>query len=94
MRSLRWAAELAVSNDAAKSLLGVKQLEALRDSELLTAVEQRFIDAALNVTIQIPRQAIAQAAGDVNVVLEAGANDGGETPVPSEEGEHGGEAEI
>jgi hypothetical protein len=94
MRILRWAAELAVSNDAGKSRLGLQELEALRDSKLLTSVEQGFIDAALKATIEIPRQAIDQSAEDVNVVLEADANDGGETPVPSEEGEQGEEADI
>jgi hypothetical protein len=94
MRSLRWAAELAVSNDAAKSRLGVQELQALRDSKLLTLVEQGFIDAALRATIEIPRKAIDQSAGEVNVILEADANAAGETPVPSEEGGHGGEAEI
>ena len=77
MRSLRWAAELAVSNDAAKSRLGVQELQALRDSKLLTLVEQGFIDAALRATIEIPRKAIDQSAGEVNVILEADANAAG-----------------
>jgi hypothetical protein len=90
MRSLRWAAELAVSNDAAKSRLGVQELQALRKSELLTEVEQGFIDAALEVTIEIPHQAIERSGGKVEVIIEADANTAGETPVPSEEGERGG----
>ena len=94
MRSVRWAAELGVSNDADKALLGVVQLEALRKSKLITSIEQEFIDAALNVTIKIPRQVIEQSAEQVNVVLEASANAAGETPVPSEEGEQGGKADI
>jgi hypothetical protein len=94
MRNLRWAAELAVSNETAKSRLGLQELEALWTSELLTDVEQGFIDAALKATIEIPRQAIAQSAGEVKVILEADANAAGETPVPSEEGGQGEEAEI
>ncbi len=94
MRNLRWAAELGVSNDAAKSLLGIKQLEVLRESKLLTNVEQEFIDAALKVAVQDPHEAIAQAAGEVNVIVEVGANAAGETPVPSEEGEQGEEADV
>jgi hypothetical protein len=94
MRNLRWAAELAVSNETAKSRLGLQELEALRDSELLTDVEQGFIDAALKVTIEIPHQAIVQSAGEVKVILEADANAAGETPVPSEEGGQGEESEI
>lgn len=94
MRSLRWAAELGVSNDAAKSLLGIKQLEVLRESKLLTDVEQEFIDAALKVAVQIPRQAIAQAGQEVNVIVEVSPNAARETPVPSEEGERGEEADV
>jgi hypothetical protein len=94
MRNLRWAAELAVSNDAAKARLGVRELEALRDSKMLTPIEQGFIYAALKVTVEIPRQAIAESAGDVDVVLEASANAAGETLVFSEEGERGEEADI
>jgi len=94
MRSLRWAAELSVSNDAAKSLLGLRQLNALSDSELLTSVEQRFIDAALNTTIETPRAAITRSSGDVQVILVPDANAAGETPVSSEEGKHGEGAEI
>lgn len=94
MRSLRWAAELAVSNDADEALLGVVQLEALRKSKLISPIEQEFVDAALNVAIKGPRQAIEHAADQVNVVLKASANVAGETLVPSEEGEHGEEAGI
>ena len=94
MRNLRWAAELAVSNDAATALLGVRELEALRDSKMLTPIEQGFIYAALKVTVEIPRQAIAESAGDVDVVLEASANAVGGILVFSEEGERGEEADI
>lgn len=90
MRNLRWAAELAVSNETAKSRLGVQELHALRKSELLTDVEQEFIDAALEVTIEIPHQAIERSRGGAEVIIEADANAAGETPVPSEEGEQGG----
>ena len=94
MRNVRWAAELAVSNDADEALLGVVQLEALRKSKLISPIEQEFVDAALNVAIKGPRQAIEHAADQVNVVLKASANVAGETLVPSEEGEHGEEAGI
>jgi hypothetical protein len=85
MRNLRWAAELAASNDAAKARLGVRQLKALRNSEMLTPTEQAFVYAALEVTIKVPRQAIAQSAEDVEVVAEASTNVAGETLVSSEE---------
>jgi hypothetical protein len=93
MRNLRWAAELAASNDAAKARLGVQELKALRDSKMLTPVEQGFVYAALDATIKVPRQVIAQYAEDVEVVVEAGTNVAGETLVSSEEG-HGEEANI
>jgi|HubBroStandDraft_6_1064221.scaffolds.fasta_scaffold584242_1 hypothetical protein len=66
-RNLRWAAELAVSEDAAKARLGLQELAALRDSRLLTLSEEGFIDAALHAVIEIPRQAIARAAGDIEI---------------------------
>jgi hypothetical protein len=94
MRNLRWAAELAVSNDAAKARLGIQELEALRDSKMLTPIEQAFIYAALDVTIEVPRQAIAQSTKDVEVVLKASANVAGETLVSSKEGEQGEETDI
>jgi len=93
MRNLRWAGELAVSNDAAKALLGVRELEALRDSKMLTPVELEFVIAALKVAIGDPLKAIAGAAGDVDVVLEAGANASDGTLVSSE-GDQGEEADI
>jgi hypothetical protein len=94
MRILRWAAELAVSNDAAKARLGIQELEALRDSEMLTSAEQVFIYAALAAAIEVPRQAIAQSAKDVEVVVDRSANASGEIPVSSEEGVQGEETDI
>jgi hypothetical protein len=84
MRILRWAAELAVSNDAAKARLGIQELQALRDSNLLTPVEQAFIYAALDVTVEGPRQAITRAGEDAEAV-KASPNVSEETLVPSEE---------
>jgi hypothetical protein len=92
MRNLRWAAELAASNDAAKARLGVHELKALRESKMLTAIDQGFVDAALRATIQIPREAIAESAEDPEVVVEASANASRETLVSSEEGDMGEEA--
>ena len=47
MRILRWAAELAVSDDQAHARLGVAQLGALLQSELLDEEEKDFVQAAL-----------------------------------------------
>ena len=94
MRNLRWAAELAASNDAARARLGVHELNALRDSRMLTVIDQGFVDAALMATIEIPRQAITQSAKDPEVVVDASANAAEEMLVSSEEGELGEEADI
>lgn len=91
MRNLRWAAELAVSNDAAKARLGIQELEALRDSTMLTPIEQEFIYAALRATIAVPQHVIAQSAEDTDVIIGTSANVAGETLVSSE-GEQGGGA--
>jgi hypothetical protein len=94
MRNLRWAAELAASNDAAKARLGVYELKALRVSEMLTPLDQGFVDAALMATIAIPRQAIAQSVKDPEVVIDVSANTVGGTLVSSERGGMGEEADI
>ena len=94
MRNLRWAAELAASNDAAKARLGVHELKALRDSKMLTLIDQGFVDVALMATIKIPRQAIARSAKDPEVVIDVSANAAEETLVSSEEGDVGEEADI
>jgi hypothetical protein len=85
MRNLRWAAELAASNDAAKARLGVRQLKALRDSKMLTPADQEFVRAALEATIKNPRQAIAESTEDAEVVVDTTTNVAGETFVSSEE---------
>lgn len=58
MRNLRWAAELAVSDDEAKAELGVNQLKALADSDLLDDSHMLFIDAALESVILDVAEAI------------------------------------
>jgi hypothetical protein len=72
LRNLRWAAELAVSEDTAKSRLGIEELEALRDSKLLSRTEEGFVAAALRVTIRDPHQAIAQSGGDYEIADRTG----------------------
>lgn len=52
MRTLRWAAELAVSPDEGKVELGVAELNALMESDLLDEKEKVFIEAALTTVIQ------------------------------------------
>lgn len=51
MRTLRWAAELAVGSED-KTQLGLAQLLALADSDLLDVAQQGFIDAALQAVVK------------------------------------------
>ena len=94
MRNLRWAAELAVSDDARKARLGVLELKALRDSKMLSESELGFIYAALDNTIEETRQAIDRSAGEVEVVVRSDSDVAGGIPVSSGEGDHGEEADI
>jgi hypothetical protein len=70
MRILRWAAELAVSDDRAHAKLGVVQLGALLESELLDEEEKDFVQAALTAVVRVPVQQIEQLGEDVQVVTE------------------------
>lgn len=54
LRSLRWAAELAVETDDRRADLGVAQLIALLDSNLLDESEKSFVEAALNTVYEDP----------------------------------------
>lgn len=65
MRTLRWAAELAVSPDAGRAALGVAELQALASSAMNDDEQQAFVDAALAQALDGPRSAIeaAEAAG-------------------------------
>jgi hypothetical protein len=61
MRNLRWAAELGVSDDVAKAKLGVSQLIALGDSEMLDDAQQLFVDADLDAVVEDPADEIEEA---------------------------------
>jgi hypothetical protein len=85
MRSLRWAAELAVSDDVRKARLGNRELRALQNSKLLSPAEEDFIYAALDAALDVPVQAIEQAGGDVEVVATTDVSATGEVLLPSED---------
>ena len=68
MRNLRWAAELAVDRDEAKSALGVAQLIALGDSDLLDEDQQLFVDAALAAVVDDAAKEVEAAGPEVEVV--------------------------
>lgn len=73
MRTLRWAAELAISADEDEAALGVAELRALSASTMNDDQQQAFVDAALAQALAEPRSAIeeAEAQGvEAEVVLE------------------------
>jgi hypothetical protein len=90
MRILRWAAELAVSDDEAHARLGVAQLGALLSSELLDEEEKDFVQAALEAVVRVPVQQIEQLGQDVQVVAESDLSaDGGADVQSALEAEQG-----
>jgi hypothetical protein len=85
MRDLRWAAELAVADDEDHARLGVAELRALADSEMLDESQQLFIDAALQAVVKVPAEEIEQLGGDdVQVIETPSLPAGQEARVPSD----------
>ena len=68
MRTLRWAAELAVADDDAISSLGVAQLVALAESELLDEAQQVFVDAALDAVVDDAVEEVDHAEREAEVM--------------------------
>jgi hypothetical protein len=86
MRTLRWAAELAVSDEVHKARLGNQELKALLRSNMLNSADRDFIFAALDAALEEPVQAIELAGDDVEVVAAApDLSDAGEVPISSDE---------
>jgi hypothetical protein len=85
MRNLRWAAELAASDDVNKARLGNRELRALENSEMLTASEVEFIYAAYDAALDVPVHEFENASGEVEIVATTGLSVTGEDLVPSEE---------
>jgi hypothetical protein len=69
LRVLRWAAELAISADEGKARLGIAQLNALGDSELLDEAQQLFVDAALDAAIDEQAGEVKDAGEDAAAIL-------------------------
>ena len=84
MRILRWSAELAVSDDQAHSRLGVAELGALLQSELLDEEEKDFVQAALTAVVRVPVEQIEQLGEDVKVIIESDLPTEPMAAVPSE----------
>jgi hypothetical protein len=72
MRNVRWASELAISEDKATRELGIEQLKVLRDSPLSDSDVKRLIFAALKVVVM---ERIEKPAGaDVGVKVQITAD--------------------
>ncbi|MEO6502155.1 MAG: hypothetical protein ABIQ09_09625 [Jatrophihabitantaceae bacterium] len=101
MKTLEWAAEMAISEGEATSRLGLSQLRALAASNLNDQDVQAFVDAALDAVVKDEADEIKKAAGTgepVAAVRLAGLavhTPIGEPPLPSEDdteegtGDHG-----
>lgn len=68
MRNLRWAAELAVKEGDRMADVGVAQLEALLNSDLLDESEKVFVEAALSVVYEDPEAELDALGEDAEVV--------------------------
>ncbi len=63
MRIMRWAAELAISEDVGRAELGVAQLTALYDSPLLDEELLPQVDAALSAVVSASAEEIDEIEG-------------------------------
>lgn len=68
MRNLRWAAELAVSKDDGMADLGVNQLAALLESDLLEDAEKVFVEAALDAVYEDPEAELEELGEDAEAI--------------------------
>jgi hypothetical protein len=85
MRNLRWAAELSVNADARMADLGVAQLVALLESDLLDESEKIFDEAALDTVYDGPEAELEQLGDEAEAVqyLEAVEVTAGQSDAPT-----------
>jgi len=67
--TLRWAAELAVSENEAEARLGVLELVKLGEDPTITGREQDLIDAALEAAQYQDKLALTVAESDADVIF-------------------------
>jgi hypothetical protein len=93
MRVLRWAAELAVSDDQAHARLGLRSSERSLTSDLLDEEEKDFVQAALTAVVEPAVQQIEQLGEDVQVIAEPdlSADTGADVPSQREADREGGD---
>jgi hypothetical protein len=75
MRNLRWAAEMAIARDDQRAQLGIAELRALGESDLLDEEQRGFVDAALASVLEEPLEEVEGAEADGRLP-EASLQDG------------------
>lgn len=85
---LRWASELAASDDSARATLGIAALDAVSSSPWLHDEDQRLIDAVLASLLTEDAQAYRGATGAQVVEIEPyrGFGEGEQAPQAPEGG--------
>lgn len=97
LRTMRWAAELSASKEDRLANLGVAELEALLDSDLLEESEKTFVEAALTAVYEDPEERLDELGAEgaaVEVYLDANniLQIAGDSDVSSADGPKNGEA--
>lgn len=72
MRTLRWAADLALQGDEASAAVGVRTLRVLGSSALLQPDQQMFIDSTIAAILRPAEQRYPFDQKDVDVAVEEG----------------------
>ncbi|MBD3783713.1 MAG: hypothetical protein IE926_12305 [Micrococcales bacterium] len=77
MRTMRWAAELSAGGDQQLANLGVAELSALLESDLLDDSEKVFVEAALDAVYDDVEAEIERLGEEVEVVQYVAESGGG-----------------
>ena len=75
MRSLRWAAEMAASDDVCKARLGIQEFKELRSSGKLTETDRDLIYPALEAALDGVRREIEQGDAKIEVLERTSLTD-------------------
>ncbi|HJQ03495.1 MAG TPA: hypothetical protein VJ851_18000 [Jatrophihabitans sp.] len=87
IRTLQWAAELAVGDDDSKAELGIRQLNALAASDLSDDDMQTFIDAALDAVVAgVADEVEEDPEAEIEPVPDVVRDPSDELPVQSDSG--------
>lgn len=84
---LRWASELAASEESVQATLGVATLDALSSSPWLHEEDQKLIDVVLDLLLNEDSRAYREATGAQILALEPhGGSAAGRTDLPAPKG--------